>query len=259
MEIRIRRLTGYYRRSAPLVFRGHSHRDREYKVVLSGALEVTYDNRIFHLGAGDVMLTEPFVFHRERTLSEDCTYIVLQLEADGIPPAEYPRIRHPEGEEAALSRLLCDYLAKLPPNRPWQGEAPPIPTVLLRLAEAALDTLCYATPEEAREESEQEALYRRAVDLMRRDLSRHLSIAALSRALGTSPTHLKGVFSTYTGHGVQRHYLDLRMEAARSLLCEGIPAAEVAARLGFSSPSYFSQCFLRECGCTPRQYRQRNG
>ena len=252
---RIETIGGYYRRRAPLVFLGHRHPDREFKYLLSGKLEVTYGNAVITLTAGDVMLTEPNVFHRERTLSEDCEYIVLQFSPTEPTLGEAARIGHPRGTDAALCRLLCERLAAEFPSNAIKREALPLSPASLCLFEAVLH-ITEAAPREHAPESRREEIYRRAIDLMQAELSRHLTIGELSRAIGVSPTLLKSVFSEYTGQGVQAHYLGLRMEAARRLLLEGIPAAEVSVRLGFSSPSYFSQCFLREHGCPPSRYRK---
>lgn len=256
-ELTIDRLTGYYRRRAPLIFGGHRHGEREFKYVFAGKLEVTYDNTVITLSAQDAMLTEPNVFHRERTLTADCEYLVLQFSSACFPSVEGAVIRPLGDWERRLCLLLCEGLsAELRANE-WRSDrlasvsAPP-----LRLFEALLLSLTSAPQRSAPQESARGALYHSAVDLMRADLSRHLTIGELSRALGTSPTLLKSVFAEYTGRGVQAHYLGLRLEAARLLLSEGHAVAEVAERLGFSSPSYFSQCFLRECGCPPSRYRK---
>ncbi len=252
---RITALSGYYRRRAPLIFLGHHHPDREFKYLLSGKLEVTYGNTVITLSSGDVMLTEPSIFHRERTLTEDCEYIVLQFSPADWTGGEGATVGHPRGTDAALCRLLCERLsAELPANE-GAVVAPAVSPATPPLLEAVL-LAADAAPRASAPEGRRAEIYRRTVDLMQADLSRHLTIGELSRALGVSPTLLKSVFSEYTGHGVQAHYLGLRMEAACRLLSEGESASEVSVRLGFTSPSYFSQCFLRECGCPPSRYRK---
>ena len=256
-ELSIGRLTGYYRRRAPLVFEGHRHEEREFKYIFSGQLEVTYDNTVISLSARDAMLTEPGIFHRERTLTEDCDYLVLQFSCEDFSGGEGAVVRRLSDWEQRLCRLLCDRLSTELRANEWRSEllesVTPAP---LRLLEALLLSVT-STPQESKPaESRQAALYHRAVDLMRADLSHHLTIGEISHALGVSPTLLKSVFTEYTGHGVQAHYLGLRLEAACLLLSAGHAVAEVAERLGFSSPSYFSQCFLRECGCPPSKYRK---
>lgn len=46
----------------------------------------------------------------------------------------------------------------------------------------------------------------------------------------------------------------LRMNKAGELLRSGIQISEVAARVGFTSSSYFAKCFKVQYGVTPKEY-----
>ena len=45
-----------------------------------------------------------------------------------------------------------------------------------------------------------------------------------------------------------------RLQKASSLLSTGLDISTVAYQVGFSSPSYFSQCFKEQYGFTPSEY-----
>jgi len=48
-----------------------------------------------------------------------------------------------------------------------------------------------------------------------------------------------------------------RLEFARELLQEtDLPVAEIAERSGFCDPFYFSRCFSRHYGRSPRKFRE---
>ncbi|HKO82199.1 MAG TPA: helix-turn-helix domain-containing protein [Chitinophagaceae bacterium] len=50
-----------------------------------------------------------------------------------------------------------------------------------------------------------------------------------------------------------------RLQKAASLLSSGIDITAVVYKVGFSSPSYFSQCFKEQYGITPSDYVLKHG
>ena len=53
------------------------------------------------------------------------------------------------------------------------------------------------------------------------------------------------------------YLLNLRMREARRLLHSEMPVSEIALRLNFPDPSYFTEQFRKHFGETPREYRKR--
>ncbi len=93
-------------------------------------------------------------------------------------------------------------------------------------------------------------------DLIHRHFRSHEPAAFYARAIGISPTHLNRIVRAATGLGthelIARKLLD---EAKRELVFTSGSVQEVAYRLGFSDPAYFSRFFLKEAGRTPRAWR----
>lgn len=79
-----------------------------------------------------------------------------------------------------------------------------------------------------------------------------------AHALGVSPGHLRALTRKHLGVSVIR-LIDERaiVEAKREILYSERTGAQVAARLGFADPSYFSRWFRRLTGETPREFRRR--
>jgi AraC family transcriptional activator of pobA len=77
-----------------------------------------------------------------------------------------------------------------------------------------------------------------------------------ARELGISPTHLNRIVKGATGLTAHA-YIGRKLieEARRDLVFTQMSAQEVALRLGFADPAYFSRYFLRETGKTPRAFR----
>ena len=73
---------------------------------------------------------------------------------------------------------------------------------------------------------------------------------AMAMSRSTLNRKLKSLLGISTGELVRQY----RLQKAGSLLSSGINIATAAYQLGFSSPSYFSQCFKEQYGITPSDY-----
>jgi AraC family transcriptional activator of pobA len=92
--------------------------------------------------------------------------------------------------------------------------------------------------------------------LVERDFARRHRVSDYASALGLTPGHLNALCRTQLRqtasaciHGRQV------LEAKRLLLYSDLTVAEVADRLGFGDPAYFSRFFRREAGSAPAAYR----
>lgn len=84
-----------------------------------------------------------------------------------------------------------------------------------------------------------------------------LKLADVLEHLGVSRSYFSSVFKAQTGQSFVEYLTALRMEEAKKLLREtGLCTYEIAERIGFVDPHYFSVCFRRRTGMTPREYRE---
>jgi AraC family transcriptional regulator of arabinose operon len=84
------------------------------------------------------------------------------------------------------------------------------------------------------------------------------SLTSLAAVAGVSPSHLGRAVKEATGLSVMAVVERMRMDAARELLDHtGLTAAQVAARVGYPDPLYFSRRFRRDSGLPPRAWRRR--
>ena len=105
--------------------------------------------------------------------------------------------------------------------------------------------------------SERRRLYLLARVLVSRHYRRPLTLAAVARALSTSPRQLQRAYAQFGGSFHEDLYAR-RMAVAAQLLSEqrSIPVSDVGRLVGYPS-SYFARAFRRRYGLSPALFRKR--
>ena len=100
---------------------------------------------------------------------------------------------------------------------------------------------------------------RRARDLIDREYSRPLDVAALARTALMSSAHFSRQFRAAYGETPYAYLMTRRIERAKALLRRGdLSVSEVCVTVGCSSLGSFSARFTELVGETPTAYRARN-
>ena len=83
-------------------------------------------------------------------------------------------------------------------------------------------------------------------------------IPLLCQELGVSRSLIYAKFKALTGMTPNNFVLNFRLKFAATLLKQykNMPISEVSDRSGFNSPVYFSQCFKKQFGMTPHNYKK---
>ncbi len=85
-----------------------------------------------------------------------------------------------------------------------------------------------------------------------------VTLEALSEAFHFGKSRLCDVFKKSMGDSIIHYYLDLKITEAKRLLQEDhLTVSEIAERLSFDSPAYFSRCFHKHTGTSPSAFRSR--
>ena len=97
----------------------------------------------------------------------------------------------------------------------------------------------------------------RIVRMMEENLEAPLTPRQIARRSAMSVRQLERLFRSRFNESPMRHYLKIRLLAARSHLFYGEMAIQdIAAACGFSAPSVFSRAFRLQFGLSPREFRQ---
>jgi AraC-like DNA-binding protein len=100
---------------------------------------------------------------------------------------------------------------------------------------------------------------RRARDLMDREYSQPLDVAALARAAYMSTAHFARQFRATYGETPYSYLMTRRIERAKALLRRGdLSVTDVCMEVGCTSLGSFSARFTELVGETPTQYRARD-
>jgi len=82
------------------------------------------------------------------------------------------------------------------------------------------------------------------------------SLASMASSVAISPFQFARIFRRLAGRPPHQFLLEVRLEAARSMLLDGAAVTSVCFDSGFSSLSHFIHTFKRRFGCTPSAMRR---
>lgn len=95
-----------------------------------------------------------------------------------------------------------------------------------------------------------------AISYMQSRIHESLTLSELAGWTNLSKGHLTQLFKEQTGYSPIRFFINLKMQqACRYLDLTGMSVKEVAARMGYADPYYFSRLFRRVVGISPTAYR----
>jgi AraC-like DNA-binding protein len=170
------------------------------------------------LGLGEGERPAPFAGTGRRAFA--CQRLIAAALAGGGPVDALAVEEH-------MQAVVCDTLARAR-GRKWR---PP-------------QTACDEAVEGARE-------------ILARRYAERLSLGAIATEVHTSPFHLTRCFRVRTGRSLCEYRTQLRLRRAVELIADGVAddLARLAAELGFSSHSHFSDSFRRCFGVQPSALR----
>ncbi|MCC5975463.1 MAG: helix-turn-helix domain-containing protein [Rubellimicrobium sp.] len=112
-------------------------------------------------------------------------------------------------------------------------------------------------PAEDRRHSAAARLVAAYTDLIERDFRSSMNVGDYARTLGVTPTHLTRSCKATCGRSALAILNDRILYEARVMLRDTRdPVQDIARRLGFASPAYFTRAFQARTGMTPSKFRR---
>lgn len=88
----------------------------------------------------------------------------------------------------------------------------------------------------------------------------HASLQSVAQKVYMTPTYLSLLFKNNTGKTFIEHLTDIRIDKAKDMLrSTHYKNYEVAEKVGYQDPRYFSQIFKKRVGQSPSEYRESLG
>ena len=95
----------------------------------------------------------------------------------------------------------------------------------------------------------------RSILFMQINIERELKIKDISAHVNLSESHYSKLFRNKTGSSPIEYFINLKMqEAIRLLSNQSLRIKEVAFKLGYNDPCYFSRIFSKQIGVNPRSF-----
>jgi AraC family cel operon transcriptional repressor len=239
----------------------HTHADfHEFMGVVSGSGEHLLTTGSQPLRAGDVVLVRPSDRHAVRGSSPDGLEFVnvafpssawqgfLDLTRTN-PSASWAGARGPVCFHATEAIAVFEHALDRFQDEPGAYDLMRFWIDLLELLAPAGDAAGPGTP----------SWLAKACTAMRAEANLRRGVPRLLELAGVSPAHLSRSVRAAYGVTPTDFVTDLRLEHAASLLAAtNDPVAAIAARCGFTSPSYFTRRFTAAHQLSPREFRRRS-
>lgn len=155
----------------------------------------------------------------------------------------------------ALTGVLRSLHAEL--ERPQDRYSPDVQRSLVATLLLWLERWYDASRSERRVADDAEVeLHRRFVRRLEADFAAHHDAQHYADALAVPAPALRRTLVALTGRGTKEHVLErVMLEAQRLLRYTDATVGEIAWRVGFKDPLYFSRAFKRHAGVPPQAYR----
>jgi len=217
------------------VFKGH---DSNWRRVNAGDVLVLFPG-IWHdyHAAPETGWTERWVLLNGELANQWCMHDILSVEA----PVLHVGV-HNEVVEA-FERLI-EIARACPPfaNQIQAGVSMEIFALVLKYHQNRYQHAQHATP-----------MVESALAYIGKNWTKEIDFEALAKKMGVGYRHFRRLFQEATGLAPHQYLLNLRLNQAKRLLVD-LPVAEVAARVGFTDPLYFSRIFKRKVGVAPTRW-----
>lgn len=250
------------------IFHGETHNFWECVYVISGSICVSADEKVYNMGAGEMIFHKPYELHKFYINGEKKTKLfIFSYSAEG-KMCDYFRNKVfylSEKQQKIIDNLInylrtqinnlnmvfknkCENMYLIPFEK-LPGYSQTVVTQIYSLL-FSLYNSSETMPVSASYDS---IIFGEAVHYMNSRIYESPSVEEISKKAGVSQAGLKRIFKKYSGLGVHKYFLKLKLKRATEMLEGGVSVTDTAEKLGFSSQGYFTKTFKREIGILPSE------
>lgn len=237
-------------------FLGESHPHWEAVCVLEGQVEVAEDEKIYTLRPGDFICHASMEFHRIRSTGGTSPHVlILSFDHEGSLPDKLKEgvfSLNPTELESYKSLFFDIYGFCHGQGTDKYASA----EVGFSLGVFLIHLARKQTRSNRRSKSRTAAEYQLLIETMQTSVHENLTLQDFSTRTGISISTMKNLFHTYAGISPKAYYTQMRGLEALRLLEENFDINEIAEKMHYSSPNYFSMSFKKQFGIPPGKYRR---
>lgn len=151
------------------------------------------------------------------------------------------------------SSELIEILAKIEKDHSTKSDRQRSPDQWERSAPKSL-------AEYSNDHSENNKFVEKALNYIHGHFNESISLVDVASQVYRSPEYFSRRFKEVTGENFSIYLINYRLTQARSLLTNtDLKITEIAFRVGYQNPSYFSRLYKKYLGVTPEDERRKNG
>ncbi len=260
-------ITGFYtmfqcERQPGYAFKGETHDFWECVYVQDGKIRVTSDERIYNLKKGQIVFHKPDELHKYNVVgNEKANLFIFTYECFGKFSSFFEnKVLELDRDQMQIIEDLFLYMKSIGIKLPLPDncdvlkmlQSKPVEYQTIATYFHSLFLSLYHTSKSSKESNSESAKnFKHAIQYMRDNIDKNITIDELAEHCCISPTGIKNLFYKYSGLGVHKYFLKLKISTATQLLEKGKSVSDVAEILGFSSQAYFSAAYKRETGKNP--------
>ncbi|MBQ8382164.1 MAG: helix-turn-helix transcriptional regulator [Clostridia bacterium] len=235
----------------------HWHDCYEFEYVKSGSVTYYYNGQEYLLPAGSAYLVTPSDHHQvighqaelyniafnDAQISNELQELILCHSGSTV-------VNFVGETRVAMEQLLFLLWTEFESKNDLRGYA------VRRLFETVLLYFLRTVPCEASAKHSYNSAVMQAVAYIRIHFKQKLTLRQVAAAIHLTPNYLGELFKNELGITFSTYLMKTRLVYARSLLQnKGCTVSEAASAVGFTSQTYFSECFKKEYGYSPTKER----
>lgn len=237
----------------------HTHQFTEFFYIVNGSCQFIVEEKILTVHKNDIVIINPNTEHAEKSLDDKS----LQYLAFGVnnltlratshdQPINYWTCSYSSNRRQLfnISQLLRNELSSK--GKAYEAICHGIISLFLTYI-ISNDLFTVSTVKDNRV-SKECAMIKRYLDA---NYAQNITLDSLAEHTHLSKFYLSRIFSRCLGMSPINYLNQKRIQMAKEILVQtDRPLIQIAANIGFTSPSYFSQIFKKATGISPSQYRK---
>lgn len=248
--------------------RSEVHDNWEFIYIDSGMVNYTAGETEGTLRQGELLFHRPGEVHRtvcNGKVSASIFTLIFECHSREVEQFDSKVLAVPESllsllrsliDECCRTYVVSKYPLKVRADAPHGGEQ-----LIRNLTESFLILLMrhrFSAPTSVavREDKDTQDPAGEICRYLKEHLCERVTLDELAEQFHFGKTHMCVMFKKRMGTSIIDHHIDMKVaEAKRLLREETLTVREISERLGFDSPEYFSRCFMRRVGYSPRSFR----